>query len=100
MPLYRGSRAEVRRIHRDAAWVLTGVVVDDHWYAMSARVQPASIRHVEAGLIGLIELPDFIALDDRKAAATAKYLAIQLGYPTPSAVPARDVLLGPRRVAT
>ena len=86
MPLYRGVRAEVRRVHRDAAWVVSGVVLGDRWSPADSHVRPPSVRLIEANLVGLRLLPDLIAPDDDRAVAVAVRLALDLPAPGPSEV--------------
>lgn len=61
MPLYRGAQAELRRVHREARWVLAGVWVNGQWRPAHRRFEQASARLMQSGLVARADLPDFIA---------------------------------------
>ena len=78
MPLHRGAQAELRRIHRDARWVLAGVVLDGEFHPASRVFEPASARLWQSGLVIRANLPDFIAPEGHAKAVAfslARYLA-------------------------
>lgn len=94
MPLYRGA-AELRRIHRDAARVLAGVVVEGDWHPIHRSIERPSRRLMEAGLVDLVDLPDFIAADSPAAIRVALWLARE-AFPLDAAEP---VVRGSRTVS-
>lgn len=92
MPLYRGALAELRRVHRDARWVVAGVHVEGRFHRAARGVLPASTRLVESGLVSCTRLPDFIAPEGR-AGEVALGLARSMAA-DPATVAANEVLLG------
>lgn len=94
MPLYRGAQAELRRVTREARWVLAGVFLDGRFYPAHKRVQPASVRLYEAGLARVIALPDFIAPEEH-----VRSVAMALAAPwaaDAATADEREVLIGGR----
>jgi hypothetical protein len=77
--IYRDVLAEVRRLHGEAPWRLTGVVVDGEWYPAADGIGPATMRQVEAGLVEVRSLPRFLAVDDDQAVSVALDVAGMAG---------------------
>lgn len=80
IPLYRDALAERRRLHGDAPWRLTGVVIQGAWSPAAEGINPPSVRMIEAGLVELAPLPPFIAPDDEAAVGGAIAEAERAGY--------------------
>jgi hypothetical protein len=78
--IYRDALAELRRVHSEAPWSWTGVVVDGTWAPAAPGIGPASHRQIEAGLVAVVQLPAFIATDIRAACDVALEVARMAGY--------------------
>jgi hypothetical protein len=79
--IYREVRAEVRRVRRP--WLLAGIVLSGAWHPAMPGVHPASGGLVMAGLARTVELPPFLAPDDRTAWRVALDVAQMEGYAVP-----------------
>lgn len=95
MPLYRPA-AELRRVHRNARWVLTGLVIDGEWHPVDRRIEPATARLIEADLVDVAPLLPVLAPNPIAAVAIACGLAADQGWPSAREAPSRDVLRGPK----
>ena len=98
MPIYRRVVAEMRRVHRDAEWVMTAVLLDDRWFAVARGIEPATSRLIEAGLIAASPLLPVLAADDAAAVECAIEQVHDVGVMTAREAPRRAVLRGPRAV--
>ena len=78
--------AERRRLHSEAPWHLTGVVIDGAWSPAASGIGPPSGRMIEAGLVEVVRLPAFLAPDDQSAVEVAVAEAGRAGYGEPEAV--------------
>ena len=78
--IYRNALAERRRIHSEAPWQLSGVVVGAIWFPAAEGIEPASVRMMEAGLVGVERLPAFLAPNDQSAVEVAISEAERAGY--------------------
>jgi hypothetical protein len=71
------ARAEFRRRHRNAPWVLAGVLVEGVFWPAQPGVEPIRRRLPETGLLGWADLPaPIIAGDTSTAAAVALQIAV------------------------
>lgn len=73
--IYRDVLAEVRRLHSEAPWQLTGVVIDGRWHPATEGIGKASGRSIEAGNVVVRRLPRFLANDDADAMSVAVCVA-------------------------
>jgi hypothetical protein len=81
--LYRDVLAERRRLHGEAPWQLTGVVVRGTWSPAAKAISPPDVRQIEAGLVEVVRLPAFLAPDDQSAVGVAVVMAGMAGYGGP-----------------
>lgn len=81
------ASAELRRAHRDAPWLVTGVFVAGRWEPIAPGWEPATARERETSLVLRVDLPVILAPDIRAATRIATTLALQLA--APSTTPAR-----------
>jgi hypothetical protein len=64
------ARAEFRRRHRGARWVLAGVIVEGAFHPAADGIEPVRARLPETGLVTWADLPTVIVAPDRASAAT------------------------------
>lgn len=92
MPLYR-ALVELRRVHRDADWVVAGVLLDDTFFPSRLDIEHASTRLIESGLVARLPLLPILAPDLRRALSVARSLTRDVAVDAASAAD-RDVLRG------
>jgi hypothetical protein len=80
--IYQGVRAEVRRLG-EADWQVAGVVIGGAWHPSQPGIAPADGRLTDAGVARTVELPAFLAPDDRTAWRVALEVAYLAGYADP-----------------
>lgn len=78
--IYKETQAERRRLHGEAPWQLTGVVVNGVWHPAAKGISPPSIRGMEAGLVELAPLPAFLAADDYASAVEVALMEAERLY--------------------
>jgi len=74
-------RAEFRRRHHAAPWILAGVVVDGEFHPVRPGVERLRMRLPEPGLVGWSELPMPVVAADRVAAAAAALDIARAAWP-------------------
>jgi hypothetical protein len=94
MPLYRHTAAEMRRVHRDADWVMTGAILDGTWHPILPAIQPAGPRLAEADLIDVLALLPVIARNDAAGVLAVIAQIRARGLLTALDVHPREVLRG------
>lgn len=92
MPLFHAI-AELRRVHRDAEWVVAGLLIEGRWFPALLDIEPASVRLMESGLVERHPLMPVIAPDLRRAVKVCRDLARPLGADARTSA-GRDVLRG------
>jgi hypothetical protein len=82
--IYRGVRAEVRRMTPDRPWQLAGVVIEGVWHPAAPGIAQATPGLIRASMVDIVALPAFVAPDDQTAARVAIDTARMMGHEPPT----------------
>ena len=74
------ARAEFRRLHGSAPWVLAGAWIGNQFYPAQPGVDPVRRRLPAPGLVAWVDLPAVIAASRAEAAERALQVARE-GWP-------------------